>query len=420
MPRNIANKPHPTPNPDKTHVTGPGEKPGDPAGARRPSPAAQRAPTHESTPEQPPVEEPTYDSCFDDLNLILSESIKQPDPDPNLESTGPSVRLMPHEEVPLLKQDRGKAPRTSEIFRSVVGAAADEAGPADRPATHRPEQAQPRPETATGRGPEFDEPMSDLVVVDRDQRIGELASEPEDELPETRVPWNQILLLSYSSAITLALTWMLWTGRWSRDLAPTDARDEQPALDSLPRVVEPTPAPAALPIPAENHARIGQTIRLGDLEVTPVAVISMPVELVRSIEPDNRRREEDCLVLRLKLRNASKDYAFAPLDAALTRDRGLRPSDPYIATPEGTAIRLFPLAADSEWAIVGQELRSLQPGEALETFVAAEPGSAQNVPEELSWRVRLRTGVYRTDMIAVPLSRGEIRPGEVVPRDSEY
>ena len=37
---------------------------------------------------EPTAEEPTYDSCFDDLNVVLSQSMQQPDPDPNLKAAG--------------------------------------------------------------------------------------------------------------------------------------------------------------------------------------------------------------------------------------------------------------------------------------------------------------------------------------------
>ena len=35
----------------------------------------------------------------------------------------------------------------------------------------------------------------------------------DDHLAESRIPWALLVLMSYSSAVTLALTWVLWTGR---------------------------------------------------------------------------------------------------------------------------------------------------------------------------------------------------------------
>jgi hypothetical protein len=423
MPRNIANRSHPTPNPDRPHASGPAEeKIGDATNSRRPSPGAHRPPAQESSPGDAADDEPPYDSCFDDLNMILSQSIQQPDPDPNLESSGPSVRLAGEEVAVLLTRERGKAPRTSEIFRAVV-AASSPVERSDQPGSpdHRPGPSPIVDETAAEPDPEAEPPIADLVVLDRSPRVEALTSEETSEEEgsdfEASIPWGHVLLMSYASAITLALIWLLWTGRWSRVPTSEPPSPSQPVVGPSSRVAE--PANAAPPIPAENRARIGQTIRLGDLEVTPMTVISAPVELVRSIEPDDRRLEADCLVLRLRVRNISRDHAFAPLGPELTRDRGLRPYDPYIEASEGSSIRLFPLAADSEWAIVGQGLGSIKPGDTLVTFVAAEPGSAHHVASELTWRVRFRTGVYRTDMLAVPFSRDEIRPAESTTRDIE-
>ena len=47
------------------------------------------------------------------------------------------------------------------------------------------------------------------------------------------------------------------------------------------------------------------------LEVTPLAIVDAPVDLVRSIEPaDSRREEAASLVLRLKLKNISRRPCF--------------------------------------------------------------------------------------------------------------
>ena len=41
--------------------------------------------------------------------------------------------------------------------------------------------------------------------------------------------------------------------------------------------------------------------------------------------------------------------------------------------------------------------------------MAAEPGSARNLADEMTWRVRLRIGVYRTDMLGVRFTKDEVR-----------
>ena len=220
-------------------------------------------------------EEPTYDSCFDDLNVILSQSIQEPDPDPNLDSSsGSSTRIPRDEAAAHLPKDRGKTPRTSEIFRSVVAPAAGKPPLVGSGGLETPGSPQSQPEA--GPAPE---PTIPDVVLDRDRQIQDLASEEEDRLSEPHVSWSHVLLLSYSSAITLAMIWMFWTGRWSKarrhHRRPRTSRPPNPP----PGPWKPPPSTPPPRIPAENLATLGKTIRLGDLEVTPLSVIAAPVEL---------------------------------------------------------------------------------------------------------------------------------------------
>jgi hypothetical protein len=356
------------------------------------------------------AQEPSHDSCFDELNLLLSQSIQQPDPDPNLQSPSEAIEQRAGRTDPasLFRPDRARPPRTSEVFRS-VGPRISETPLPDEPTPSVTDQESAR-QVEGGNEPAWEGSGAAGHAGHRQPRAVQRAEDDEDQLQEARISWSHVLLLSYSSAITLALVWILWTGRSSRLATPTPPDPASPVVHSPARsdeleLTEPPP-----PIPLENVARLGGTIQIGALEVTPLSVVAVRLELVRSIEPTASRREEDeSLVLRLKLKNTSKFRTFTPLDAYLVRDRGLRPHDPYIATSEGSNIRLFALAVDSEWAIRGQAFPVLYPGDSVETIIAAEPGSGHRLAGEMTWRVRLRTGVYRTDMIGVRFTRSEVR-----------
>jgi hypothetical protein len=150
-------------------------------------------------------------------------------------------------------------------------------------------------------------------------------------------------------------------------------------------------------------------VQIGDLEVRPLSVEVGYVDLVRTIDGKSRRREPNCLILRLELKNLSEDHTISPLDRNLVRERELQAFDPYIQTSDGRNIRLFPLAMDSEWSIKGQDFPALRPGASAKTFVAAEPGSAIDLPDEMTWRLRLRIGVYRSDMLGVKFTRADVR-----------
>jgi hypothetical protein len=403
MNRNTPNKPHPTPDPEKPHA---GEGPDwrDSALVR---PGAHANPDHSSmSRDDPALDGPTYDSCVDDLDQVLSQSMQQPEPDPNLESSGAEQGGGTAPKSGRDAAARGKPPRTSEIFRAVVasgGTAATAGGSTGPPNAH-------------DTSPEVALPGLDITVRPTESAD---SSPPADRNQDGTVPWGQIALLSYSSALTLGLIWMFWSGRipWGAEASP--APPEKPAIESTRRSIEPDPSSPAPPLPSENIATIGKTLRLGDLEVTPVSIQAMPVELVRTIDPDKRRREDKCLILRLRLKNLSTDRTLTPLDPTLVRERDFLAFDPYIVGSNGQTIRLFPLAIDSEWSILGQRFRVLQPGDSAETLIAAEPGAADRLADEMTWRVRLRTGVYRTDMLGVRFTRADVRHPRTMPWDDE-
>ncbi len=110
MTREIADLPHPTPNPDEPHAPG---KPDET------EPVTVRFPLDDEAEEEQPS-----DSFFDDVNQMLSQSIEQPAPDPVL---GPlagedasSKRSRPDDPVARLIRGEQQSPRTSEVFKAVV------------------------------------------------------------------------------------------------------------------------------------------------------------------------------------------------------------------------------------------------------------------------------------------------------------
>jgi hypothetical protein len=125
---------------------------------------------------------------------------------------------------------------------------------------------------------------------------------------------------------------------------------------------------------------------------------------------DYRREDTDSLFLRLKVTNVSKDQPITPLDRALIRDQSSPLDRSLIVVSPGRPIGLFPLAVDSEWLIQGQSFSPLQPGETAETLLASEAITDDRMSGEMSWRVRLRTGPYRTDILAVRFTKDDVQP----------
>ncbi len=224
--------------------------------------------------------------------------------------------------------------------------------------------------------------------------------------------WPMVLLGSYASAVTLALIWWVVIPRFRAPRVEPD--DPRPAVKTASAGSTTRgdrsrqDAPAGV-IPPDRVAALGRTIRVGSLEVTPLAVERGSVRLRRAGlagKVEERDGGPGALKLRLRLRNVSKDLTFAPLDESFLRDREDGPSDGFVEIDGGERVYLYPLAANSEWSIDGQEFPDLRPGEAREVRVVTAAGFPAAGPA-MTWRLRLRTGLDATDVVGVtvPASR---------------
>jgi hypothetical protein len=386
MPAEMLDTPLPTPHPDEAAQRGKHPEQG-------PDPGVEP----EST-ELPDSDEATYDSCLDDLNVMLAQPIA--DPDPLLQSRSSA------EEGPRAPQ------KTSELF-GPAGPLLPGAGTA---------RGQPRGAFSSlvtsifsgrkrARKPDSVRRSSSGRALATPPRAGESGTPDADTPADSPINWLLLLLLSYSSAVSLALGLLLVTGRTFRPADPpvTDTRDA--SVESTRSSSESLSSAGLPPVPPENQTTLGQPIRIGQLEITPLAITSAPVELVGMVEPfDYRREDTDSLILRLRVTNTSSDHAITPLDRALIRDLSSPLDRSLIVVSGGRPISLFPLAIDSEWLIQGQSFSVLQPGETAETLLASEAITDDRMAGEMSWRVRLRTGPYRTDVLAVRFTKDDVTP----------
>ena len=221
---------------------------------------------------------------------------------------------------------------------------------------------------------------------------------------EHRSPWPSLILASYASAVTLGLAWTLWKDKAREKTeagasSSTVAAPESARQSGLSRKVEPPE-----PILGEHFADLGRPLRVGDLEITPAEVLRRDVTLQRAdafATPGRREGGKGALVLRLKLTNRSKDAVFAPLDRAYVRERGKDVVDTFLTTADDERIYPYPLAVDSEWSIVGQNFGELKPGESKMVDIVSAPDAPPDQAGPFIWRVRLRTGINRTDAIGV-------------------
>jgi hypothetical protein len=200
------------------------------------------------------------------------------------------------------------------------------------------------------------------------------------------------------------------------------------------------------PLPAHLRVALGQTLRVGDLEVTPERVEHRRVAVVtEGFNPEPC--PGDSLVLHLRLRNRAAEYAFTPLDDYF--DRCWRPPAglPPLTLLEAGGQRFYggpahwrPRGARQprEWVQsrhTGGEA-GLRPGAELDSFVCTDGGDPAAVltlfGEDLEgqrrqapykgtllWRVQVRRGLYEwkgrrvpaTAVIGVEFTSEQVAPG---------
>jgi hypothetical protein len=238
----------------------------------------------------------------------------------------------------------------------------------------------------------------------------EPAGETHHEASAPQIRWPLLLVSSYASALTLALGFILWTGRGlSRlDLSTSSEPVIGTSGTSQGRGANGT-GEDPLPLPAPNVTDLGRPVRLGDLEVTPRSIARRPVELLRlQGTAEGERESSPTLVLTLELVNRSSASTLAPLDPAIVRDIVPALDQSFIEVPGGRRIAMFRLAIESEWSIQDQVFPALQPGQTGETILVSEPVAMADLKGIMTWHVKLRTAPYRTDVLGVRFFVGEV------------
>lgn len=429
----------------------------DPAPAPAPGKAGSGPSGAENTTE-------ASSSSGDELSLLLNQSLKQPDPDPFLgefRGSKPAPGSAPPS-APRPKSRPKPAPAPApppvvepegDSFDAVSAInALFEANPVEPVASPPPKEARParapsRPERRSGSGstsgtaPALDalrgldlggpRPSSSRAASEGRKAgaagVADDEDEDEDDQPPSGTSWLTLLLLSYSSAVTVGLLWVLFSGRQLREhervegeLGPAPAPVVDSRADTGRRADQSRKFVPPPPIPTDHLTTLGTPVQLGSLEATPMEVTTGVVMLKRTLmEEELREGEAGVLKLKLRLKNTSSDLVFAPLDEAFLRRRDRAPADSLIETTGSGQIGMYPLALTSEWTIVGQDFQEIGPGAWFDTLVCSAPDAIARVSPEMTWRVRLRTGMNQTEVIGVRIRQDEVKPDEVTPPAEE-
>lgn len=247
-------------------------------------------------------------------------------------------------------------------------------------------------------------------VVDEVEEV-DLDQDDEDGEAPRGTSWITLLLMSYASAVTLGLLWVLFTGRKVREDVVDSVQASDNRTDPGVRADRSRRIAIARPIPAGHLTTLGRPVTIGQIEVTPVSVEAGPVVLEREFQgKETKQGGDNALKLRLRIKNTSNDLVLAPFDEAFVRDRTNADPDSYVEGAVGdTKIALFPLALESEWSIRGQQFRELKPGEEMETDVVTVPDAVAKIGDDMTWRIRLRTDINHTDDLGVKTPRDSVK-----------
>jgi hypothetical protein len=256
---------------------------------------------------------------------------------------------------------------------------------------------------------------SGKVAPDRPKDADNDEADDDDDFPARGTSWPMALLASYASAVTLGLIWVLWghrAARESQSVEPDPFRPAETAVDPGHRAWQSRKFIPPAPLPADRLLALGQTVRLGSLEVTPLEIASGSVILRREVRQHEARPGGDnALMLKLRLKNVSGDSILVPLDEAFLRARATGVRDSFVETGRTRQIEMFPLAVVSEWSIAGQEFRELNPDESYETLVVSAPDAVGRLDTEatMTWRVRLRVDVNQTQTLGIRFRAQDVR-----------
>jgi hypothetical protein len=247
------------------------------------------------------------------------------------------------------------------------------------------------------------------------------------------VPRNLfILVLSYASAITIVVAFLVWT----RVLSPSvhgleSLPDIEPKRKDKKIAYEFVPWKAKM---APGHElKLGEERRFGNLKVTATKVTreDLSFEHFQGID-DTRETVKSVLKLWLKFENVSEDQAIAPLRGLVFyrtpgKDFDHERSNNFVCKvaekdkgDDGDFTLMYELNTDDVWNLAGQDINHEIPaGESIETYVATVADGAKKFPNtdnDLVWRVHFRKGYSSkkfgvTTVVEVAFNDSEIQDG---------
>jgi hypothetical protein len=251
--------------------------------------------------------------------------------------------------------------------------------------------------------------------------VARLSARPTDATASS-MAWYIVYALSvYAFFMTIVALYMWWQSNKSPhplEMMIDDGTPPATKSGSTSRVIN--RENPRMDLPPQLKVQLGQTLTVGDLEVTPTKVEQ---KLLNYMTRDARWKptpcEHDSLVLHLHFKNISKDTAFRPTDSSWDkwwkeeRDPGktslpytyLSANGHYYCGPYKWQAKQSPLKQGDNLRfefVEGQEddKKILKPGEEANTVLITDPqddlpATLSSYKGKMEWRVQLRRGLTR-------------------------
>lgn len=216
--------------------------------------------------------------------------------------------------------------------------------------------------------------------------------------------WPLVIVGSYASAVTLALVWILATGK----TLPRYRGDPSVAVADV-ETRPPTAGRAAEPVWSGRSVSLGKTLIIDDLEIMPLMILRKTIRLPETADADSRwgREIRGCLALTVRLKNASADRALTPLEPSIVWDGDLGEAT-YLEMGTGQRVSMLELSHENGEPIEERAFPTIAPGAVADVVILSEPVPSERLIGPLTWWISLKTGGDEMKTIGVRFSRREV------------
>ncbi len=273
------------------------------------------------------------------------------------------------------------------------------------------------------------------------ESTGTLASSATRPVPAkpSASSWLLVILVPYAMAATVAAVFLFIRGR-ADYVHPLDSLRDQGLYETFAEGRQERVDPTQVREADKDPILLGQSRRVGDLEVTPLRVTREPLRYDFFRGAHGFEKGEESLVLHLRLKNASEKLAFHPNDATFNRMHAPDALSYTFVEIDGRPY-YGPVPVEESYSerLKGQNFEELLPGQSMETIiVATEPAAgsrgagprtalealkAVKPDQQLVWRVHLRKGrekvrtqrgsreVWVTTVVPIGFTPAQVQPG---------